>query len=69
MSTGKFTVWALTPTAPNWIDWCEVGKTDSLEEARSVGAKCGYKCWGIRKTSEVKPSYVCGGLDDGRWLK
>lgn len=69
MSTNEFTVWALASTAPEWIEWCEVGKADTIEKARDVGANCGWKYWRVRKTSEIKPSYLCDGMDDGKWVE
>ena len=65
----KYKVWALQETAHEWIEWCDMGGADTIEGAREVGAKCGWKHWRIRLSTETKPSYVCGGWDDGKWIE
>jgi len=66
MQKNSLVVWALCSTAPQWIEYCNMGSADTIEGARIIGASCGWKCWRIRKCSDGKPNYI--GPDDGKWL-
>ena len=60
----KFVVWALAEVSYEWIDWTKIDSFDTLECAKNFGKRIGG-CWGIRKNTEPRPSYI---VSDKRWI-